>query len=1122
MALQIHSAPSADLLLDELVRQLSVQHADPFGRDVVVVPSSGMREYLIENLCRRLPARNAAGPLLANVEFIYPGEFNMRVLGHRRSASDQWSAGTLRWSLLAELERDPDLLPGYREARRKLGRAEKAAMLFEKYSAQRPTMLVDWSEGKCTDGFGALDEDRVESYGWQYTLWRRARERLGVSHAEELRARTPAIEPGARYWLFALEFFSPAKITLLAQLGEAPIGVFMLQAPAAAETVMIPGAAQGQAIARSAFKPGEYLNPLNRSWAGIAHETYAMVGALAGAVGASVQRTHAQDRQTLLGRLQQAIVSDVESPVASTLAAGDRSLQVHLCHGAARQVQVLRDVLLHLFNNDSTLHPRDVLVHCLDLDTFAPLVAPLLAAGGIPVPVTIVDRSVTTRTRVETAIDSLLTVLEQRCTLDEFRDLLSHNEIIRSVDLTADDVALFEEVLPSLDVRWGLDGEHRARFGYSADDEISTLRHAIDRALLGALVQGAEGHEVLRGITPVTDVDGQTAVAVGKVSVLVSALQTLARRCDGTHSIAQWGTVLRTILDDFLRVDRDDEWMLGNLEDLAVQLAEAGTRLPDITLASLEFFALVRSTLSGAAGRSRQWADAVRIATPETLRGVPARVVVMLGMDEQRLRKGGVDGDDLLTVTPHVGDRDPRSEHRLGLLTAICSATDALVLVADGHSVTDNAEIPLAMPVRELIDQLAGLCGVRNEADLPFVVHHSRQATDVVNLGVRTDEGKKNVDAFCEGPFTFDAGAIPIARKAQVTSQVVATIGLPAVLAAPADDELQREISIRHLVRSVARPAEVYFHDRLRLRLPDEEGAADDELELWPSGLGNFDLGDGLVTAAVEGLDLDEWMRTRTLEGGVPPGALGGRAWAGLRDQATALAEKAALTGLTATPHSLIVPIPDTNYVVRDVVQTFGDELVQLTFSSWKNHRRLGPLFSLAALTCHDDSRAWSARIVARGPNVNDSPLDPPVAEAFVLAGETPAERRESAHAVLRFAAGMRDRALRSPVMAFEEASWVLGVVAPSNEPKALRRDLYQPIYAWLWPDATPGNEASVLRALRGIEGGELENDLPPAKSAADQYAKALREMWTTHVVVTEHAVPPVAPAAPRGRKVAK
>ena len=62
---------------------------------------------------------------------------------------------------------------------------------------------------------------------------------------------------------------------------------------------------------------------------------------------------------------------------------GDRSVQVHSCHGVARQVEVLREVLLGLLADDDTLEPRDILVMCPDIETYAPLIVAGFGLGEV-------------------------------------------------------------------------------------------------------------------------------------------------------------------------------------------------------------------------------------------------------------------------------------------------------------------------------------------------------------------------------------------------------------------------------------------------------------------------------------------------------------------------------------------------------------------------------------------------------------------------------------------------------------------------------------------------------------------------------------------------------------------
>ena len=46
----------------------------------------------------------------------------------------------------------------------------------------------------------------------------------------------------------------------------------------------------------------------------------------------------------------------------------DDSLRAHSCHGRARQVEVVREAVLHLLAADPTLEPRDVIIMCPDIE----------------------------------------------------------------------------------------------------------------------------------------------------------------------------------------------------------------------------------------------------------------------------------------------------------------------------------------------------------------------------------------------------------------------------------------------------------------------------------------------------------------------------------------------------------------------------------------------------------------------------------------------------------------------------------------------------------------------------------------------------------------------------------
>ena len=86
---------------------------------------------------------------------------------------------------------------------------------------------------------------------------------------------------------------------------------------------------------------------------------------------------------TLLGWLQSDIGANAVRREGRRLSPNDRSVQVHSSHGPARQIDVLREVLLGLLADDPTLEPRDILVMCPDIETYAPLIVAGFGLGDV-------------------------------------------------------------------------------------------------------------------------------------------------------------------------------------------------------------------------------------------------------------------------------------------------------------------------------------------------------------------------------------------------------------------------------------------------------------------------------------------------------------------------------------------------------------------------------------------------------------------------------------------------------------------------------------------------------------------------------------------------------------------
>ena len=164
------------------------------------------------------------------------------------------------------------------------------------------------------------------------------------------------------------------------------------------------------------------------------------------------------------------------------------------CHGPARQVDVLREVLLGLLADDPTLEPRDILVMCPDIETYAPLIDGGVRARrrgarrGHPahrLRVRLADRALdpdqpaARRGRAAARPGRRPGHGERRCST-----WLESEPVRRRFGFSDDDLDAIAAWVRESGIRWAFDAEHRSPFGLSTTSQ-NTWRFGLDRVLAG-------------------------------------------------------------------------------------------------------------------------------------------------------------------------------------------------------------------------------------------------------------------------------------------------------------------------------------------------------------------------------------------------------------------------------------------------------------------------------------------------------------------------------------------------------------------------------------------------------------------------------------------------------------
>ncbi|WP_426561966.1 exodeoxyribonuclease V subunit gamma [Angustibacter sp. McL0619] len=1029
--LLVHRSERADVLVGPLAALLGVPMEDPFIPDVIAVPTRGVERWLAQRLSHHL----GAGPdgeagVCAAVDFGSPGRLVSGVLSRVLGVDpddDPWRAEALSWPLLevidacagepwsAALNRHvgADTHDELRRGRR-LGVARHIARLFAGYGAQRPAMLLAWAADRDEDGGG---QPVPADLAWQPQLWRRVRAHLGVPSPAErldeavrlLGGSAAAVDLPARLSVFGPTRLPTDQLLVLHALSRHRDVHLWLAHPSPALWQKVSATSSPSPMSPRRGRPVVAAHPMLGSMARDATELQLRLTALG--VDQDVMFAGPPPPASLLGALQRSLRDDTATDpnqVPPAVAAADRSVQVHACHGRSRQVEVLREVLVGMFADDPTLEPRDVVVMCPDVEAYAPLVgatfglAPDVDQPSTPVHpghllrVRLADRSLRQTNPVLSLIASLLSLADGRVSASEVLDLAATAPVRRRFGFADDDLAQIRRWSVAAGVHWGEDLARRARFGLPELRQ-GTWDTALDRILLGVAM--ADEHERFVGpAIPLDDVDSTDIELAGRLAELVERVTAVLAALDGAQPVGAWLDHLDAAIDLLADTAVADGWQVVQARRVLAQARQSTQgrdllpiRLPDVR-------SLLADRLAGRPSRSGFRTGALTVCSLEPMRAVPHRVVCLLGLDDGTFPRGtSSDGDDLLLRDPWVGERDRRGEDRQLFLDAVSAAGEHLVVLYSGADERTGAARPPAVPVSELLDALDGVATGPGGGSLRdhVVVRHPLQTVDERNFTAGA-LGRR-------GPFSFDATGYraAIAGRGERAGRVEFLSRPLPKLARP------DEVDLDDLVRMLEHPVKWFARQRLQLSVVTDEDEVDDRLPLQLDGLQSWGIGDRLLTARLAGVDPGLALAAEWRRGQVPPKELGRATLQDVAGRVEPIAQAARRYAVGA-PRVVDVraDLPSGVVVNGSVPEVHDDLVVRTVYSRLGAKHRLRAWVQLLALVASEPDVPWRAVTIGRAPTR--------VPSAAVVAIRTPS----APWAVQRLEdlVRLRDRAIREPL----------------------------------------------------------------------------------------------------------
>ena len=1019
--LRLHRAERTSTLVAALAGILSEPPGDPFAGEVVAVPAQGVERWLTQQLSLALGTSRAPGGdhhgdgIAANIAFPSPSALVDDVVAQvsgtaaaGRPDDDPWAPARMQWTLLGVIDDavdDPACAilarhlghrsaagtgrgatsgagttspaPGFRVGRR-FGTAEHLTQLFRSYATHRPQMILDWVAGSDTDGVGdQLDED----VRWQPHLWRMLRERIDAPSPPErlddvctaLRRQASAVDLPERIALFGATRLTTQQLAILSALGvHRDVNLFLPHASPALWEKM--PRFDGQ-VRRSDIDARFIEHPLVAS---LSREVRELQVRLSDIADEDVHHRADEPVDTHLRRLQHAIRTDAVLPAVGV---ADGSVEVHTCHGPARQVEVLRELVLHMFQEAPDLDPRDVIVMCPDVETYAPLIRASFGQSinvhpGHQLRVRLADRALRQTNPLLEVMSDLLELAGGRVKASEVLGLAESEPVRTRFDFSDDDLERLRQWTAESGARWGINDNQRKPFGLGGFGQ-NTFGAGLDRILLGVAADESE-LGWLDTALPLDDVDSADVDLAGRFAEFISRLDDSLATLRGPRPAVEWSQNLSRAMDLLTAVKSADSWQRSQAHrELAAATEHGGQAI--VRLADVR--AMLAHRLAGRPTRANFRTGELTVCTMVPMRAVPHRVVILLGLDDESFpRVGSVNGDDIMGRNPCVGERDIRSEDRQLLLDATMSAIDRLVILFTGNDPVTGLRRPPAVPVGELIDSANAML-----AEGSTVVRaHPLHAFDPVNF----DAG---------APFSFDDSALAGARSAQSIQ-----ISEPEFLPEPLPEKLG-DVELADLIAFVEHPMRAFCRQRLGMYLPGDDEELSDVFSADLDGLDRWAIGDRMLQSRLAGVEGAALRAAELRRGSLPPFRLGGQVFQRIAGDVESLVTAAApLHEKPSESRDVTVELGGGRRLSGTVPGVHEGVVVRTIFSRVAPKHRVAAWVALLALSA-SESGDRSAVVLGRGKYGGR------LARSDIKSPPDPA-------ATLRDLVAMRDAGLRAPL----------------------------------------------------------------------------------------------------------
>lgn len=738
------------------------QHAKPFQNRLVIVPSPSMKSWLMLQMASDPDLGIAMG-----VNILYLNQALQQLQPFDTQTLNEFE---LAFAIEIEIRKLFSSWPSLSQERQALWRplfhylkVDSIGKMTSK--GERRLVLLCSTLSSLFNQYGIYGGKVVEEWQdeeeWQKELWRILFEKNGWNYPYRSLKNAIKEDPNdslkknSEIHLFALSFLPKIWFDYFAHLSEAiPTHIYLLS-PCQAFWTDILSDKQSQKLLSRSQKKGASITQLQELelYLRDRNPLLANFGRLGKEMALHIEDSHAQSLQEFVlpksvfnsphysAYLTSDLICTEDSKSLSMLQMvqadivllrnpeekiefenHDSSIQFHFSTDKLREIQNLHNTLLGIIqkheNENTPILPKEILVMAPNINEYAPYIDYVFKGGTDHLEAKIMDLSVPRKNAFIRSFLHLISLPFTRWDASHLLQLINSSPFQSRLELTKEETHWIQDWIKRIDVRWGIDAEHRDELlktnhcssGMLDKSEVGTWEEAFHRLLNGLIFSEEE--------TASSHIDATQGLLLGKWIHAIRSLQSdLSPLQDGTElTLTGWTCYLKCLIDSYLKPEdkKEEHILLSYLEDFAKTEKKLSSALFP--------FSTIKHHLENSLNRSSKTYNdnrlhAVSFCSLLPMRAIPSRVIAIIGMAEDSYPKKTQHVSLNLLLSNKLADFSPTQTDydRFLYLETLLSARDYFLLSYQGMADENDKEQGPSLLITELMNYLDNACCISGE-----------------------------------------------------------------------------------------------------------------------------------------------------------------------------------------------------------------------------------------------------------------------------------------------------------------------------------------------------------------------------------------------------------------------